>query len=200
MSVGLPNNSTLHFCLSVSTYRAGQTEGVHANPLPTYNNAFLGNTNNGSPFYTGVDGDPALYSDHALGLTATINFQKITVVTPSGLAATGWEVVSADAESTDNQETIQWISNTALNLLPNSPGDNYGTNTYGCTSNGSTAYGSGVSGVGTDQLTVAGCTNGTPYTGTILKNGTAMVWALQPSSLSVSMVNYEAITFGILGP
>ena len=133
MSVAIANGATLYFCLSVSTYNPGQgIEGVHPNALPTYDNAFLGNSYNGTPFYTGINGEPALYSDHASGYMATIKFKNITVVGPNGLPATGWEAVSADAESTDNQESITWTSNTTLNVLPNSAGDIYGTNTYGC--------------------------------------------------------------------
>lgn len=139
MSAAIANTQdTLTFCLSVSaTSSSGQNitaqssapascnearaglDDIGAVPLPTYScpptsAAFLGN--NG--FYTGVTGDPALY-EIANGSTATISMTNIQVANSNGVAASGWQLVTGDAESTDIGESITWTSSAALTLLPN---------------------------------------------------------------------------------
>jgi hypothetical protein len=114
-------------------------------PLPTYgtdatfgSEAFLGN--NG--FYTGVPGDPALYQlqvtgppravvsgggnsggEHQMSVIHIINFQVFDAV---GDPATGWGLVTGDAESTDSGEWTVYQDNTVINsqnltwsVLPN---------------------------------------------------------------------------------
>lgn len=100
--------------------------------LPTYydqangSEAYLGN--NG--FYTGVAGQPALYST-VLGATVTLTFDNIALNGPTG-PISGWELVTGDAESTDTGESITWTTSsnptfsstqhgTALKLLPDDP-------------------------------------------------------------------------------
>ncbi len=55
MTATLPGNYQLYFCVQISG------APVAPSALPTYTNAFLGNSINGEPFYTNVPGDPALY-------------------------------------------------------------------------------------------------------------------------------------------
>ena len=75
--------------------------------IPTYYNpgahgynseAYLGN--NG--FYTGIAGDPALYQLPNNGAYTVVTFTNIEVTNAVGEAATGWTLVTGDAESTDS--------------------------------------------------------------------------------------------------
>jgi prepilin-type N-terminal cleavage/methylation domain-containing protein len=205
-SLGLNfNDDILYFCLHQSSVPGPQTSGYNTSDpqecsgqttivqpasFPTYQNAYLGNS--GTGFYSGVPGDPALYMSRACGWDSTLTFTGIKVLTPAGVPLANWQLVSADAESTDANEYIQWTTPLGPNLqvLPNSPSSNHGSGIY-------IACGAGVSGTGgTNQIT---CTGGSPSSGNT-KNGTLMVEALQPSELDVEMQHYEAISFGLLLP
>ena len=197
MQVTLPGNDELYFCVGIS--------GAPVAPasLPTYPEAFLGNTSGGSPFYTNIPGSPALYqncegSNAACGADnyngdgrTIVTFSGITVVNSNNVPATGWEAVSADAETTDNGESISWTSNTKLYVLSNgfsydTPSDPVGN---ACDA------GAGLTGSGTDTVTCNG--NGT--TGA-LKNGTTMVWALTPDTMTATLIGtgLEAVSFGLI--
>jgi len=121
-------------CASASTYGT-----VCPAWMPTYYNppsseAYLGN--NG--FYTGVPGRPAIYETQS-GLTVNLNFYNIKVADANGKSATGWELATGDAESTDSSEYTAYSTCPALpavsgtygfqpctgvpfQLLPDSPG------------------------------------------------------------------------------
>lgn len=186
LSVSLPNNYILYFCVNI----AGST--VFAANWPTWQYSFLGNSIGGQPFYTGVPNGSALYQNEAG--TTTVTFNNISVVSPSDTLATGWEAVSADAESSDDGESIQWTVPTSSNppgevltVLPN--GESGQTQPVGnACDNGTTLTGSG-----TYQVTCLGDSLGQ-------KTGAAMVWAPAPQSMTVTMVGtgLEAITFGLL--
>jgi hypothetical protein len=82
--------------------------------LPTYyspptSEAYLGN--NG--FYTGVSGRPALYTTQSPS-TVNLNFYNIQVKDANGQSATGWELATGDAESTDENESIIWSTCSSL--------------------------------------------------------------------------------------
>ncbi len=182
---------------------AGRTgyNDIAAVPLPTYacpgsdgsgSEAFLGN--NG--FYTGVGGDPALYEVKP-GSTATITFDNIRLVNSNDQPATGWKLVTGDAESTDQGESMTWQSDQRLALLPNSPDSPIGN---ACDSIGQYAppnYNSvnGLTGVNTTQVT---CANSPSLNHT----GTPMLQATTPSSLTVTMVGggLEATFLGVILP
>jgi prepilin-type N-terminal cleavage/methylation domain-containing protein len=197
MQVTLPGNDELYFCVGIT--------GAPVAPatLPTYPEAFLGNTSGGSPFYTNIPGSPALYqnceggnsscgADNYNGDGRTIvTFSGITVVNSNNVPATGWEAVSADAETTDNGESISWTSNTKLYVLSN--GFSYDTSADPV--GNACDAGAGLTGNGTDTVTCNG--NGT--TGA-LKNGTPMVWALTPDTMTATMIGtgLEAISFGLI--
>ena len=90
---------TLSFCIALSG------TNVSPSPIPTYyspqgdsSEAYLGN--NG--FYTGIPGNPALYQTGG-GIT-TAYFTNIQVLDAAGQPATGWTLVTGDAESTDSGE------------------------------------------------------------------------------------------------
>jgi prepilin-type N-terminal cleavage/methylation domain-containing protein len=110
MAATIPGTSfTMQFCLQI------WGAAVQAASFPTWQNAFLGN--NG--FYTGVAGNPALYQT-ASG-TTTVSITNVQVTDANGNAATGWELVTGDAETTDAGESITWTSNAPFTLIPNTP-------------------------------------------------------------------------------
>ena len=184
VSVPLPGGSTLYFCISIS----GSSVAPYS--LPTYGQAFLGNTNNGTGFYTGIDGNPALYQN-AQGGTTTITIKNISVVGPTGNLATGWEAVSVDAESTDNGESMTWTSDQILTVIPNGQSVDTPTDPVGNACNS----GAGLTGSGTTTVICNG--NGT--TGS-LKTGTTMVAAVTPTIITTKIVGtgLEAMAFGLL--
>jgi hypothetical protein len=206
MTATLPGNYQLYFCVAISG------APVAPSVLPTWSQAFLGNSNsNGVPFYINIPGQPALYqtcegnkvmttlvvgtniencytgsgntpSAAGTGVTA-VTFSNITVNNPQGVPATGWEVVSADAESSDNGESLQWNSDQVLTLLPNSSTSLYGN-----------ACGGGLTGSGTTTVTCYGQSTG------VNKTGTAMVVASTPSTLTIQLTGggLEGISFGLV--
>jgi hypothetical protein len=213
MSANVGGGNTLYFCLSIS--------GVPVAPyaLPTYNQAFLGNQNTESgatlpnvPFYINVLGDPALYTDPPGGTannqTTTITFNDISVVTSTGQLATGWQLFSADAESTDNGEYLKWVttpSTSPLSILANGLSVDTSTDPVGnaCGSGAGLFYVKTVNHVSTDYpFTTNGVSNGGKYnevdcygggnsysystTGND-KDGAAMVIATEPESLTVTL-------------
>ncbi len=199
MSVALPNDDTMYFCLSIS---GGKVLPWY---LPTYPEAFLGNSIGGIPFYTGVGGDPALYQ-RVEGTTSVITFSQISVVNSLGIPATGWETVSTDAESTDSGESITRTSDATLNVIANGESGQIQPMGNACLDDGSLPGGaSGLTGNGTNTITCSGTVvvGGTTYNITGgQKTGTAMVWAAAPKTMTVTMVGtgLEAITFGMLLP
>ncbi len=105
---------TLQFCLSVdSTNVAPAAIPTYYSPSGNGSEAFLGN--NG--FYTGVAGDPALYTTAGGAITAY--FTNIQVLDSAGNPATGWTLVTGDAESTDPGEWNVYTSNLNWSILPN---------------------------------------------------------------------------------
>ena len=171
-------------------------DDIAAVPLPTYaspptSEAFLGN--NG--FYTGVPGNAGLYTIDQ-GSTATVNITNIQVLNSNGVAATSWELVTGDAESTDTSESITWTSNQNLSLLPNSPNSPIGN---ACDSTGQyapPAYNpNALTGVGTTTVT-CNATASRDHT------GTTMLEATTPSSLTVTLngTGLQAMFLGVLLP
>ncbi len=211
---------TLSFCLNVSatgsngktitgvTSGPGTACGVAANvgyndiaavALPTYtcppgSEAFLGN--NG--FYTGVQGDPALYTQ-AEGSTAVLTFTNIQVVSAAGLPATGWNLVTGDAESTDGGESLTWQStpsSSVFTLIPNSVNSSTGAviSDIGNACNGAPPTNLGtLTGLGTTKVE---CT--ASYSRD--KTGTPMLEVTTPQSLTMTLVGtgLQAVFLGIL--
>jgi hypothetical protein len=193
MSVALPGGSTMYFCIGITG------TAVYPAPLPTWQNAFLGNTcsgstngnncSNGSPFYTGITGKPAIYQTGG-GLT-TVTISQITVVNAQGVPATGWEVVAADAESTDSGESIAFKSTSPLNIMNNNEPYDTQSDPVGNACNS----GAGLT-QSQDLLTVT-CA-GASTTG--VKTGTTMVWSLTPQTFTTTLIGngLEAMAFGLL--
>jgi Tfp pilus assembly protein PilE len=175
----------LSFCLS-TTSSAG---AVIPYPIPTYfdpgaSEAYLGN--NG--VYTGILGNPALYQNSE-GALSYVYFSNIKLSDSSGNVATSWELVTGDAESTDQNESMTWTSNQPLALLPNSPASPYGN---ACAGSSSPA---GLTGLGTTTVTCGASVSSD-------KTGTVMVEAQAPTTLTVTLVGggLEAIFLGVLLP
>jgi len=192
MSVALPGGSTLYFCLGIT--------GVSVAPkaLPTWSDAFLGNScagstscSTGTPFYTGISGQPALYQTG--GGSTTITISQLSVINAQGVPATGWEVVGADAESTDMGESISWTSSTPLTILNNNESYDTPSDPVGNACN---------SGVGlTETTSDLSVTCAVPSNVNIgLKTGTAMVWATTPKTWTTTLVGggLQAMAFGLL--
>ncbi len=197
-SAPLPGGYTLYYCIGIT----GST--VSPSPLPTWQNAFLGNTcggstscSTGTPFYTGVPGDPAIYQTE--GGTTTVKISGISVTTPLGVPATGWEVVGADAESTDNNESISftagwattWTGSTALNILNNDESYDTPADPVGNACNSGAGI---VTSNGGQTVTCNGAST------TFVKTGTLMVEATMPSTFTTVLVGggLEAMAFGLL--
>jgi prepilin-type N-terminal cleavage/methylation domain-containing protein len=217
----IPGGDILKFCMSEQG-----NQPMVATALPTYPEAFLGNTllngdNQSVPFYTGLGcGDstpaetgsggptpscinPAMYqTDSGFGPENTLDFTGITVTTPTGAPATGWEFVSADAETTDSNEYITWTSNVDLTDLPDTvctasdpqTATNCGTAWWGNTCDNEPNW-NGPQGFGTVTVT---CQSGSEET-SATKTGTPMVEALTPLSMSVTMkgAGLEGIAVGL---
>ena len=209
MVASVPGGDVLSFCMSESG-----NQPVAAAPLPTYPEAFLGNTlpnakGVSQPFYAGLGCpdatspttltgaptpsciSPAMYQTNTgFGPTNTLTFTNITVTTVTGAPATGWQFVSADAETTDVSESIIWQSDQILHLLNNSPGSSYG-NTCNNLPNWN-----GPQGIGTNQVT---CQSGSQETSSV-KTGTPMVYATTPTSMTITMKGggLEGIAVGLL--
>jgi hypothetical protein len=219
LAIPLPGGSNLYFCIAIS----GSPVAPYA--LPTWTDGFLGNQINGVPFYSDIPGDPALYQScegdastcvvngvtvpNTWGGVTTINITHITVVSPDGNAATGWEFVSADAESTDSGESIQWTSNNPLYDIANNQSVDTASDPIGNACNS----GAGVSGSLTDSqgnttpVTASQIFAGDPATSITcsgnsngVKTGTMMVESLQPKTLSITMIGtgLEGISLGLL--
>ena len=213
MSVALPGNYTLYFCIAISG------APVSAVGFPTWPGAFLGNSINGVPFYIGVQGDPALYQCAAIstncnvvdnGNTDTVSITNIVVNNPQGTPATGWAAVGADAETTDPGENMIFSSNVKLSLLNNTP-----TSPLGDACNEPSGYtesnpdensadqsinngvGTGLTGLGT---TTVECQSTWQASGATPRTGTSMVWATTPSTFSFSMQGsgLQGLSFGML--
>ena len=119
----------LQFCVSASP------DNVIPHSIPTYYNpgnagynseAYLGN--NG--FYTGIANDPALYQNNGNNPYTVVTFTNIEVTNAVGEPATGWTLVTGDAESTDSGEWMNFTTNQTWSILPNTTSSLYGNSCY----------------------------------------------------------------------
>ena len=124
---------TLSFCISVSSNNIGpyQIPTYYAPGSSGYNSeAYLGN--NG--FYVGIAGDPALYQHQANGAqwnNTLVYITNIQVLDAANQPASGWTLVTGDAESTDSQEWLIFQSSLNFSVLDNNgTSDPYGNACY----------------------------------------------------------------------
>jgi prepilin-type N-terminal cleavage/methylation domain-containing protein len=118
------------------------TPVVAAATFPTYSAAFFGNYNAASQetFYSGVGcpaSDPTTYQSGGVtyGTTScispaiyqqgsansqsnTVSLTNIKLTTATNGLVSGYEIVTADAETTDDNESIVWTSNLNFNQIP----------------------------------------------------------------------------------
>ena len=149
MQFAIANSSDiLSFCLSVSP-----TNSITAEPqsIPTYDDVTQGA--NSQPylgingFYQGIIGEPAISQRPqpvsgcspctfagASGALTTLTFTQIKVTNEINEPATGWNLVTGDAESTDSNEWNVYTNTTlpSINwdILPNSATSLYGNTCY----------------------------------------------------------------------
>jgi prepilin-type N-terminal cleavage/methylation domain-containing protein len=192
----------LTFCLNVASVvtttgtavtgpiSGGGYNGVAAVSFPTYPGAFLGN--NG--FYTVANTQaPALYQQNSgVGKTTTVTITNIQVSDPSGNPATGWELVTGDAETTDTSESMTWTSDQNLSLIPNTPTSPVGNACESVAPAINTQY---LTGLGTKTVECSA-------TDSSNKAGTVMLQAPNPAGLTVTMVGtgLEGMFLGVMLP
>jgi len=100
----LNDGSTLSLNLRNTTASGPAFAAVTA---PSWNGAAVGNSS-----FIGIAGRPVLYT--LSGGTGTLLLRNITVTPPGGVTSTaGWAIVAADAESTNNGETLNFVTNGA---------------------------------------------------------------------------------------
>lgn len=98
---------------------------VNAVAAPSWGGAAVGNS-----AYTGIPGLPVLYTTANGNLTITL--RNIQITPPGGVAATsGWAIVAADAESSNQGESLSFTTNgnawTLLQNVPAATGSTYPT-------------------------------------------------------------------------
>jgi type II secretory pathway pseudopilin PulG len=186
VSAGITNTPyIMSFCLTVGGGPI-KAAGIPTYVAPPTSEAFLGN--NG--FYTGIPGDPAIYQTNS-GTTSQITINNIQVLDANGNQATGWQLVTGDAESTDPTESLTWTANAPLTLLPNTSTSPYGNACAEPTAqNPAAVY---LTGLGTDTVECAASVSSD-------KTGTVMLESPTPSSLSVQLVGQglQAIFVGMM--
>ncbi len=105
---------------------------------PSWTGAAVGNS-----AFIGIPGNPIIYT--AAGGSSTVTISNISIMAPAGAgSATAYMFVGADAESTDNSETLSFTTNgagwTVLDQVPPITGGQYpatsGTGTATFTSSG----------------------------------------------------------------
>jgi hypothetical protein len=206
----------------------GDTNVVAAN-FPTYQYAFLGNANNGSAFYSGVGcptSDPTTYVVAGVtygtpscispaiyqhgGGTTTVTLSNITLTTVTGALATGYEIVTADAETTDVGESHTWTSNLGFNQVPDTQTSPEGDACSSIDSNGNPIGGGDMTPASISNSATVFCgstwqDSGTPRTGTLLLavappgSGTGANGSTQIQDVMVG-TGLQGVSFGLLLP
>jgi prepilin-type N-terminal cleavage/methylation domain-containing protein len=215
---------------------------VTAHIFPTWTYAFLGNaSDNGTPFYSGVGCpatdpttyvsggttfgtpsciSPAIYQvGSANHQSNTVRLSNIYLTTSTGTPVTGYEIVTADAETTDQSESIAWTSNLNFSQIPDSPGgspDSYEGNACSTNINGTITYGGDITDAAGNPLSIpianaptvtcnSDWSTGAPRTGTLIlavsppssgtgANGSTYIQAVMTGN------GLEGVSFGLLLP
>ncbi len=127
------------------------------------------------------------------------------MASPNGALATDWELVSADAESTDMGESLTWTSNDPMSIIHNDQSVD-ASDPVGNACEGNSGVGGAGLTISNGGLTVE-CSGGTGET-SATKTGAAMIeipnpavspW-VAPTTVSCVLVGtgLQAITFGLL--
>lgn len=100
--IGLTDGSTLTFTLNVS---GPANPVINAIAAPSWTGSAVGNT-----AFIGIPGKPILYTANA-GISI-VTLSAIKLIPPPGAPAiSSYSIVAADAESTDNAEGLQFLTN-----------------------------------------------------------------------------------------
>jgi prepilin-type N-terminal cleavage/methylation domain-containing protein len=221
MTVGIRGGYTLSFTISITNEANAPVDGYR---FPTWGGSFMGNASNGVPFYSGVgcaagtsptyvSGGttygtasctyPALYQTVSNNsITNVITIGSISLLDPEGVAATGWQLVSGDAESTDPREVLTWTSNQAWSQIAN--GQGVGSEGDACNApagNGGPGIGGSyiLSGIGSNTVT---CKSSWQDSSTTPRTGTVMLETPTPTTVSVQMqgAGLQGVFFGLMLP
>ena len=182
MTLPLPGGWSASFVLKTTGHP------LHATPFPTDINAYFGNEN-----YNGVAGSAALLQDTPepkRTIESTISIEGIVVKDASGQPVEGYSIVSADAETTDQQpetgkkETITWQSSDPIYAI-SGDGDALGN-----------ACGGFLDGIGTTKVICDGAnTEVEPRTGAAIVASAASERMTQTLYAERGV---EAVAFGFL--
>lgn len=101
------------------------SSNIDAEAAPSWSGAAIGNS-----AYINIPGNPVLYTTSSG--TVTLTLRNIAVTPPGGVTATsGWAMVAADGESTNNSESITYTTNgaawTLMQTVPPPSGAAYPT-------------------------------------------------------------------------
>ena len=155
--VPLSDGSTLNFNLKVTPTTA---TAFRATAAPSWTGAAVGNT-----AFIGIPGSPILYTDTAGAKSITFSSISITPA-PGAPAVSTYSFVAADAESTNNGENLQFVTNggnwSILDQVNPISGNTYPT----------------ISGVGTNTFTETG------VAGTV---GGYIVGSTSPTTVTANM-------------
>jgi uncharacterized repeat protein (TIGR01451 family) len=129
-SITLTDGAVLTFNLKATSTASTAVTAVAS---PSWSGAAVGNS-----AFLGIPGKPVLYTN-VDGSTVTLVMSKILITPPAGVAAaTAYAVVAADAESTNDGESLSFTTNganwTLLDTVPGISGNTYpGTTNTGTT-------------------------------------------------------------------
>lgn len=120
-SITLTDGATLTFNLKATSTAATAVTAVAS---PSWSGAAVGNS-----AFLGIPGKPVLYTS-VDSSTVVVTMSGITITPPAGVAAaTAYAVVAADAESTNNNESLSFTTNggnwTVLDTVPGISGNAY---------------------------------------------------------------------------
>ncbi len=103
LTFALPDGSTLSFNARVT---GGTTTAYNSATAPSWTGAAIGNT-----AFVGIPGRPVLYT--AAAGTRTIALSGITILPPAGATASVFSFIVADAESSNQSESLTMTTNGA---------------------------------------------------------------------------------------
>lgn len=179
-SITLSDGSTFNFLLN--GVAAPATAGLTATTAPSWTGAAVGNT-----AFLGIPNRPILYTTTNASVV-TLTMSNITITPPPGGATTGlFKVVIADAESTNNGESLTYTTNggnwTVIDQVNPISGSLYPT----ITNTGSTFTETGVA--GTVGSYIVGTQSPTTVTARLAAGGLqGIMFAIQYATISTNKV------------
>ncbi len=177
-SITLSDGSTFNFKLSGTSTPIAT--GLIAIAAPSWSGSAVGNS-----AFLGIPNKPILYSS-ASG-TINLTMSNISIITPTGSTSTLYKVVVADAESTNNSESLAYTTNggnwTVIDQVPPISGAVYPT-----TSNTGTGFSeTGVA--GTVGAFIVGTQSPTTVSATIVAGGLqGIMFAVQYATISTTKI------------